>query len=1502
MIEAPALVGADVAPEQTAANDEFGKPYKGPKSYQVEDRGLFHGRDAEAEQLIARILSSRFTLLHAQSGAGKTSLLNACLIPGLESRGWFPVRILPQNDPVASTRAATLQYLLPPPESELMAIRRACHLLDLDEQTARIVDVLARFDALPIRDPRKREIVSPVESATLWATYPRIGAGKITPYACRVIRGSLDLETASEQWRLILSLTSGERVAPLSEAFPLAELIAALESPEFVTAYRSLVSFLDPPGHCSLADFFANLMMVYGQRFSRFGLVLLFDQFEEVFTRFVDVGATGAQVQSDLPDWRLRRAFFEELQALYTREAQLDGKESAPCALPIRFVLSMRSEYIGKLDAVRAFVPTLDQCTAHLQLLTVEEAAKAVRAPAREFGYGYAPECYEQLIADLTKEGRYVEPTHMNIVCEYLWNAKGRELAARQAPPDAGALPVVPLEVYEKEDGVRGIMSSFFWVYLSGLGERERIETIDILEQLITPSGTRNIVERDYLVNQSFHSSARCTHLLAQLVDRTIVRAETRLGGQFIEITHEFLIAPIKEAIQKAHSKAPEHKRFAFALAALERLHQMGIAGGTTPTLLPAQFEALNRQVEDVDWPAWAVEVMFRNAICHEAEPEVLWRWAMRLVDVKGEVAVADLALRIAREFVDATDAATRKRGLGGLGALSSIESASLLLDRALNDPDPEARKHAESVMASLPEPQSTPLRSVLQRSLEQRTGVTYALMGRLQLLGSGIGVAPSLWPLRLRRAMSLWNDLRRGHSWRYWVRGLGSGFVGAVFGFLFASIVLGPLKLLPPPQESGTIISTLTLPIALLLSALIAPWVTPTQLHIDRPAGITGDALIAALITLAVMILASGFVLFGAVDGEIPTMTVLVMVAPLAVAATRVAISLVGGSVSIPVLGFLWTTVTGGFAGLLAAWLGALAISGAFGFDLNNVFAGASFCTGAFTVAWMFTRFDRPLQRKSLRARPESALNAPPERQSESVSAMRPNFLPRQAYASAAVVYALLTVVVFLAVPGSALGPGIKSIPGEGIELKVGTETVKRRISQAPIHYDVNVAPGGGRADFELTLPENSRDRYNIVVEAAVQPDKPIANFDTESLASNPAWSIELEGGQYRLRVTRHEADDDQTVLARLYTRAEAKLGMQAARSVKLELISRLFPKTDTIKKWREKLKNPLLPRDERLVVLKKLLASGDADFSDLQLNQIDFKGSGDLFKAKFGNASLRLANLESANLGGADFSNADLERVSLVGAQLKASNFASAKLQFADLSYANLIDADFTNADLSGASLIECDMTGARVGGAKLSEATIFKDTAWWFASGWTESDIKLLSKSSPHVEIIKATRYTATIERLNSAVKEAPDAESGAIPRNERAWFRATHGVELDKASEDAQLSVELMRKLTSPNPNGKKNLGEALDTKGYIRLQRGDYKAAEEFLKEAAGYLGATDDCESMPKEAGVTIYHLATALERLGRQSDADSRFECAKLNKYKPTHELLLTPRIPNHQ
>src|SRR5215207_6147258 len=61
-------------------------PYVGPRTFLKEEGHLFFGRDREARDLSALVASDQLVLFYAQSGAGKSSLINTRLIPELEDK------------------------------------------------------------------------------------------------------------------------------------------------------------------------------------------------------------------------------------------------------------------------------------------------------------------------------------------------------------------------------------------------------------------------------------------------------------------------------------------------------------------------------------------------------------------------------------------------------------------------------------------------------------------------------------------------------------------------------------------------------------------------------------------------------------------------------------------------------------------------------------------------------------------------------------------------------------------------------------------------------------------------------------------------------------------------------------------------------------------------------------------------------------------------------------------------------------------------------------------------------------------------------------------------------------------------------------------------------------------------------------------------------------------------------------------------------------------------
>jgi hypothetical protein len=583
------------------------KPYKGPLSYEIEDAEYFFGRDAESDLLLARILSSRFTLLHAQSGAGKTSLLNARVLPGLEQHGWTAFRILPRGNPSDAVRVGVLLGLLPPPAAECLAVDRLLALYWGPGEDPTLKDILRRFDeGIRQPEPRRRQALLPIESGVEVKAAALSFRGLVRPLFLRLLRATLEISQYDEHLHALLP------AAPeIREDMPASQLRGILNDPAAAAAHERLLADLYIPAP-SLTEFFANLRERYGRLRTQFCLVLILDQFEELFTLFTDSsGEPGKQL------WRLRWEFIDQFGGLY----------QAGAALPIRYVISMRDEYIAQLDAIRRFVRDLDASSFHLSFLEKEQARLAIREPAKLFHYDYSEECYQNILEVLVREDRFVEPAPLQIVCEKLW----RERARAAEPGDGDGVRVIPRALLP-EGGTRKILESFFDEVLESFAPADRTEVLELLEPLVTESGTRNIVARDSLVRAAFRDPRRRRELLDKLALARVVRIERRLGGQFVEISHEFLIASILAKIRDVLTANPDYGRLRWAIRALERFKYVEFRADASHVLGRQLFEALHDFRENIDWQDgdWATELMLRSAVICKAPQEVLREWAER--------------------------------------------------------------------------------------------------------------------------------------------------------------------------------------------------------------------------------------------------------------------------------------------------------------------------------------------------------------------------------------------------------------------------------------------------------------------------------------------------------------------------------------------------------------------------------------------------------------------------------------------------------------------------------------------------------------------------------------------------------------------------------------------------------------------------------------------------------------------------------------------------------
>ena len=137
-----ALRGAEV-PAGLAPTAEDVSPYRGLEAFREEDADLFFGREQDVARLVERLRSARFVAVMGASGSGKSSLVQAGLLPALRldavpgSGEWRVLEILPGARPLASL-AAQLAHLPgagAPSAADLAADERA-----LDMAVARALD------------------------------------------------------------------------------------------------------------------------------------------------------------------------------------------------------------------------------------------------------------------------------------------------------------------------------------------------------------------------------------------------------------------------------------------------------------------------------------------------------------------------------------------------------------------------------------------------------------------------------------------------------------------------------------------------------------------------------------------------------------------------------------------------------------------------------------------------------------------------------------------------------------------------------------------------------------------------------------------------------------------------------------------------------------------------------------------------------------------------------------------------------------------------------------------------------------------------------------------------------------------------------------------------------------------------------------------------------------------------------------------------------------------
>ena len=159
-------------PDDTRTAAAVTSPYKGLRAFEKEDENLFFGRENAVRQLMGAVAACALVPVVGKSGVGKSSLVQAGLLPVLDKAGWAVESVLPRPDLPTALAAALARLsgappIVPPSELEawqdylsLHGLAAAAEKAGIDGKWERAVIVIDQFEEALAgeRDPILRQL------------------------------------------------------------------------------------------------------------------------------------------------------------------------------------------------------------------------------------------------------------------------------------------------------------------------------------------------------------------------------------------------------------------------------------------------------------------------------------------------------------------------------------------------------------------------------------------------------------------------------------------------------------------------------------------------------------------------------------------------------------------------------------------------------------------------------------------------------------------------------------------------------------------------------------------------------------------------------------------------------------------------------------------------------------------------------------------------------------------------------------------------------------------------------------------------------------------------------------------------------------------------------------------------------------------------------------------------------------------------------------------------
>lgn len=282
------------------------------------------------------------------------------------------------------------------------------------------------------------------------------------------------------------------------------------------------------------------------------GILLIFDQFEELFTYSEEDVEQFARQLSEALYTTLPQPYCLRRKAEFEKDSQyLNAEELAQLDLPLnlRVLMAIRSDRMSLLKKLKQYLPTILSADYELQPLTKDQAEDAILSPAynkNNFAtpvFDYSDEAIEFLLDYLSESGKEtIESFQLQILCEYI---------ERNVVKKSGKTNIEQTDISNPDQ----ILENYYFDKISAISDpEEQLAARKFIEEgLIFEEEERRLSLYEGQIFKTYNVSPT---LLRRLIDTHLIRSEPSMrGGYSYELSHDTLVAPVLKAKAKRVEK-----------------------------------------------------------------------------------------------------------------------------------------------------------------------------------------------------------------------------------------------------------------------------------------------------------------------------------------------------------------------------------------------------------------------------------------------------------------------------------------------------------------------------------------------------------------------------------------------------------------------------------------------------------------------------------------------------------------------------------------------------------------------------------------------------------------------------------------------------------------------------------------------------------------------------------------------------------------------------------